>query len=237
MTEDAQETTYLVDENGEIVGEEIAEPDTDPLTPDDEPDEPLIQEDEDDDEDDEPEGYEPGVAEAALYTERELEVIGRKLDLDKAAHRRKLEGILGDDLGGHIPCPTCMDGVDGFIMPPDIAPLNPEQRERMLQVLGLDQWGDIPTVEWAQPCEDCNGHGEVRTGSKKAGMETTRCLTCGGDGWKNLKGAAGNVHELPTIPSETGPTVYGQEPSNDPDVQALRARGFTVFPPVQINAG
>lgn len=204
-----------------------AEPDAEPepdTEPDAEPQEPIEPPD-----DTEPptEPTEPTGA----FTEKELETIGRKLDLDKNAHRRKLETILGNDLGGYIPCPTCMDGVDGFIFPPEIAPLTEDQRNRMLEVLGLDEWNEMPSASWAQQCGTCLGYGKVKTGSHVGGRETAECEDCAGAGWNNTRRAA-SVAQLAPVEENgmTGPTVLGLA-DPDPRVDSLRRDGFTVIPP------
>src|SRR5689334_17992027 len=99
----------------------------------------------------------------------------------------------------------------------------------MLQLVGLDNYEDTPQATWAQTCSTCAGHGEVRTGSKVAGRETTSCLDCGGAGWINTRDrstrAENGAQRDETL---TGPTAYPElEP--DPAVRALQERGYTVI--------
>jgi hypothetical protein len=203
------------------------------LKPDDEPEpEP--------DEPDEPEAladYAPGVAEARLLSEREAEALGKKLDAERKRHGKRVMELLGNDLGGHIPCPTCMDGIDGFIVSPEFAPLDPEQRDRMMQILGLDDWEQIPSATWAAQCETCKGFGKIKTGSHVTGREVTGCEDCGESGWRNLRvpvQANGNTDEVTS--AVTGPTV-AQSLEPDPRVQALRSEGYMVIPRVEVAAG
>jgi hypothetical protein len=198
----------------------------------------LKDEDEDEDEPEEKlEDYAPGVAEARLQSEREAEALGKKLDAERKRHGKRVMELLGNDLGGHIPCPTCMDAIDGFIVSPEFAPLDPEQRNRMMQVLGLDDWEKMPSASWATQCETCLGYGRVKTGSNVQGRETTGCEDCGESGWKNTRRT--NVSQLAPVHDEaavTGPTVYPEyEP--DPRVDALRADGFMVvkLPPPAVS--
>ena len=172
--------------------------------------------------------YAPGVAEARLLSEREAEALGKKLDAERKRHGKRVMELLGNDLGGHIPCPTCMDGIDGFIVSPEFAPLDPEQRNRMMQILGLDDWEHMPTADWAVQCETCQGVGKVKTGSHVPGRETTGCDDCGEAGWRNTR----KLSPVVAIAQEgngqiTGPTVTSEyEP--DPRVDALRRDGFMV---------
>ena len=180
--------------------------------------------------------YAPGVAQARLMSEREAEQLGKKLDAERKRHGKRVMELLGDDLGGHIPCPTCMDGIDGFIVSPEFAPLDIEQRTRMMQILGLDDFGSMSTASWASQCETCKGFGSIRTGSHVPGRETTECEDCSGAGYVNTRKRAmlAAIPE-PVANGETGPTVY-QDHEPDPRVDALRRDGFTVIPPMHLNA-
>jgi hypothetical protein len=239
MTPDADETPD--DVTGPGPESPFQPPD---LKPDDEPapdDAPEPDEPEPDEpEADEPEAladYAPGVAEARLMSEREAEQLGKKLDQERKRHGKKVMELLGNDLGGHIPCPTCMDGIDGFIVSPEFAPLDPDQRDRMMQILGLDDWEQIPSASWAAQCETCRGFGKIKTGSHVTGREVTGCEDCGEAGWRNLRVPAqvnGNTDEVPS--AVTGPTVaHDLEP--DPRVQALRSEGYMVIPRVEVASG
>ena len=184
------------------------------------------------------ENYAPGVAEARLRSEREAEALGKKLDAERKRHGRRVMELLGDDLGGHIPCPTCMDGIDGFIVSPEFAPLDTEQRNRMMQVLGLDDWGQMSTADWAQVCGTCQGFGKIKTGSHVPGREVIDCEDCQGAGYQNTRKRAQLASVPEPVPTgDTGPTVY-QDHEPDPRVDALRRDGFTVIPPmVMTNSG
>lgn len=170
----------------------------------------------------------PGVSEARLMSEREAEALGKKLDAERKRHGKRVMELLGNDLGGHIPCPTCMDGIDGFIVSPEFAPLDSEQRDRMMQILGLDDWEAMPSASWAVQCETCQGFGKIKTGSHVPGRETTGCEDCGESGWRNTRR---NAPVVPIVQEEngaiTGPTVM-EEYEPDPRVDALRRDGFMV---------
>lgn len=198
------------------------------LNPDDEP------------EPDEPEAladYAPGVAEARLLSEREAEALGKKLDAERKRHGKRVMELLGDDLGGHIPCPTCMDGIDGFIVSPEWAPLDSDQRDRMMQVLGLDDWEKMPSASWAVQCETCAGFGKVKTGSHVQGREVTGCEDCAEAGFRNLRTQVQTNGNTDTVQSAvTGPTVV-QDLEPDPRVKALREEGYMVIPRVPVASG
>ena len=180
------------------------------------------------------EDYAPGVAEARLLSEREAEALGKKLDAERKRHGKRVMELLGNDLGGHIPCPTCMDGIDGFIVSPEFAPLDTEQRARMMQILGLDDFENMSTAPWAVQCETCIGFGSIKTGSHVPGRETTQCEDCQGAGFRNTRQTAQLAVVAPAaVEGEPAqPAVTFTDP--DPRVDALRRDGFTVIPPMPI---
>jgi rubrerythrin len=175
--------------------------------------------------------------EARAQSEEALEKLHRQIENANKAHAAKLERIMGADFQALIPCPVCMDFTAGMIFPPEVAPIPETVKDRMKQLLGLDAWEDTPGAPWAQQCPDCKGHGQVKTGSFVNGKEVTTCQTCKGDGWRNTAPQEnGSAHVL-QIPAETGPSVYGHEVSNDPEIDNLRKRGFTVIPPMNVAQG
>lgn len=229
MTEPAEQTETQEPQEPATEHAEPVEPDTEPDTEPVEPFEP------DEGGEDEQEAEQPTEPSGAL-TEKELEAIGKKLDRATVGFRTKLETILGEDLGGLVPCPTCMDGTPGYIFPPDLAPLTEAQRDRMLQILGLDEWNEMPTATWAVQCSTCLGYGKVKTGSHVGGRETAECEDCAGAGWNNTRRAAAVLPTVePADPNLSGPLVHGiADP--DPRVDSLRRDGFTVIPPPNFTA-
>lgn len=115
----------------------------------------------------------------------------------------KLNGVEPEDLNV---CPTC-EGV-GFTMEPQ-----PQVKEST----------------YTERCTDCNGYGEVISGSVKEGSQTVRCLTCTGLGYVDTRTGAeltGNGMVEATI-----------EPPIEDDSRAaeLRALGYTVFKSPSVN--
>jgi hypothetical protein len=240
-TEIAEQMTPDEGERGDVVAPNPDEEEVTPTGPGpDSPFQPPEPNPDDEPEPDEPEkleDYAPGVAEARLRSEREAEALGKKLDGAQKTYRNRLVALLGDDLGGHIDCPVCMDGLTGFIIHPEIAPLDTEQRNRMMQLLGLDDWEHMPSASWAVQCETCAGFGKVKTGSHVQGREVTGCEDCKEAGFRNLRlptQANGNTDTAPS--AVTGPTV-AQDSDPDPRVVALRQEGYMVIPRVPVASG
>jgi hypothetical protein len=176
-------------------------------------------------------GDEQARQQAAL-NEADLEKLHGKLTKANEAHARKVATIMGEDAEALIPCPVCSEFVAGAIFPPEVAPLPEHVKENMKQLLGYDTWEAVPAVSWAQECPECHGYGNVKTGSKVAGAETTGCLNCNTRGWLNTRTAMAALGALEHPEGEivTGPTVFGTEP--DERVAALQAEGFTVIAPM-----
>jgi hypothetical protein len=178
-------------------------------------------------------GAEDGDADADHpEPEADLEKLHGKLTKANEAHARKVATIMGEDAEALIPCPVCSEFVAGAIFPPEVAPLPEHVKENMKQLLGYDTWEAVPAVSWAQECPECHGYGNVKTGSKVAGAETTGCLNCNTRGWLNTRTAMAALGALEHPEGEivTGPTVFGTEP--DERVAALQAEGFTVIAPM-----
>ena len=102
-------------------------------------------------------------------------------------------------------CPTC-EGV-GFTMEPQ---------------------PKIATAEYTRRCSTCNGYGEVLSGSLRQGNETVKCLTCQGMGYEDIREAA----QL----TQNGEARVDLTPvaAVDPEVEALRAKGYTIIEPFQV---
>lgn len=203
------------------------------------PDEGEGSPDEEPDEDGAQEAVQP-VPEAPAtpqgLSEQEIEKRQDKLARENERHAKRVGEIMEEDGNDLIPCPICMDGIAGWIYPPDAAPLSEEAVHRTRQVIGLPDYSNMRQVAWAQQCEDCGGNGEVLTGSHKYGEETTTCLNCKGHGWLNKRGSyLGNGHDEAAEPIMTGVTVLGED-HPDPEIQHLLERGFTVIPPFQVEA-
>lgn len=192
----------------------------------------------DDEPDDEPGEESDGEPSGSALDEKEIERRQQKLENENVRHAKRLGDIMGDDATALIPCPVCMDGIAGWIYPPDAAPLNPDQVSRIRTVIGLPDYTTFRQADDATTCPACDGLGETITGSHVPGYETKTCSRCNKTGYiltgQHVERVNGAAEPAPVL---TGPTVVG-EPANDPEIQHLRERGFTVIPPLQpVRAG
>ncbi len=232
-------------------------PDTEEANPDTEPAEPIEGPEEGAEEPGEAETEpEAEQAQSRALTEKEIDKRNDKVRSENQRHAKRINEIMEEDASDLIPCPVCMsetiaimEGVPpaviyadpnaradgaGWIYPPDKAPLPDSAISRIRQVIGLPDYSNFVQAKDARRCPDCNGKGQTKTDSDVPGYETKTCGTCNKQGYvlvgQTTNGTATTVTEFPM----TGPTVYGTETSVDPEVQHLRDRGFTVFPPMPI---
>lgn len=225
---DALEVQALAEEEA---NPEQAQPAPDPAS------EPEPEPDDDEEPDEEVVDFDTGELVARqVADERALAKRDAKLDGEKARHAKRLGEIMGEEANDLIPCPVCMDGIDGWIYPPEVRQLPPDAIARIRQVIGLPDYTTFKQASDAQMCPDCDGLGETVTGSHVPGYEVKQCGRCKKAGWIPLRGEQANGHvQDEDAPVVTGPTVYHLDES-DPDVRALRERGFTVIPPMQVPA-
>jgi hypothetical protein len=191
---------------------------------------------------DEPEQGEPiegdDDAEArAVQSEKALAERDKKLDAENSRHAKRVGEIMDEAAVDLIPCPVCMDGIAGWVYSPEAQQLSDEAVLRLRQLIGLSGLEGIKQASFATRCPDCDGHGEVTTGSRVHGYETTTCERCLKAGWIRTGSAPTNGHvEHADEQVVTGPTVFFPE-NEDPEVKHLRERGFTVIPPMTVPAG
>lgn len=205
---------------------EITEPEPSGDQPDDDPDD-----DPDDEQGEEPDGQ--TEAKRRAQDEKEIEARYQRLGNENARHARRVSEIMADDATALIQCPVCMDGIAGWIYPPDVAPLPDEAIARIRQVIGLPDLTTFEDATDASQCPACKGLGRVKTGSNVPGYEVKECGRCASRGWISLGVPVnGAVVEEQHTEAVTGPTIFGAD-DDDPQVRQLRQRGFTVIPPMQ----
>lgn len=169
---------------------------------------------------------------AQALSEKEIEKIRGKLDAEDKRHTGRITEILGDAAIDFEPCPLCSHNIAGWIYPPQLAPLPEEAIEGTRAVLGLAKPRQLKHASDTTTCDECNGEGQVETGSHRQGYEVKDCGPCGATGYRTRGQVplTNGQHEHPE--GVTGPTVFPQDVSSDPAVQALKDRGFVVIPPM-----
>jgi hypothetical protein len=173
----------------------------------------------------------------AVQSEKALAERDKKIDAENARHAKRVGEIMDESAVDLIPCPVCMDGIAGWVYSPEVQQLSDEAVLRLRQLIGLSGLEGIKQATFATRCPDCDGHGEVTTGSRVHGYETTTCERCLKAGWIRVGSAPTNGHvEIEPEQVVTGPTVYQADP-DDVEIKNLRERGFTVIPPLTVPNG
>lgn len=166
-------------------------------------------------------------------TEKELESRMKRIGGYFTTYTRKLDELLGEDFLVMEPCPLCTTAVPGFVFP-GVAP-----EDVVVQVLpkvGLGGLLELEPDPTSRKCPVCNGRGQLKTESFVPGNETRKCAKCNGSGLEITATSGPNVAPPPLENGQPEtPLADGVNP-DDPAVAELRARGFTVFPPVQLPA-
>jgi len=115
--------------------------------------------------------------------ERELEKMFKKVDAANLAYLKRLEGIMGDEIGVLETCPRCGDPFVGLIFPPLMRPASEETKAAVLASVGEQPAQATLQTKYARRCEDCDGNGVVLTGSRTNRDKAIKCPECKGRGW------------------------------------------------------
>lgn len=169
-------------------------------------------------------------------SEKDLEKIQDKLDRENERHTKRIGEIMEDGATDLLPCPTCSHFIAGWLYDPRLAPLPDEAVANTRALLGIEDTAEFQHDPTTETCPVCGGFGDVVTGSKRPGYELRQCSRCSQTGYvSKTQPTNGNGHAEPA-PAESGPTVYGLDVSEDPEVRHLRERGFVVIPPTPVPA-
>jgi len=172
---------------------------------------------------DEPEGM----------TERQLEAARKKIEAENTRHNNRISEIMGEEAQSLEPCPLCSYFVGGLRFPV-VPPVDVVEAVRV--AIGLPDLSNYHQAVNAHECGDCGGLGWVKSGSLVTENVLISCALCRGSGYlvvnesgeRAVAPAAANGHA-------EAPLFEGVNP-DDPAVQELRSRGFTVIPPMPVGA-
>jgi len=121
------------------------------------------------------------VAPPAL-DDREIEKRLTALGKEATRHSNRVSEIMGEDAQVLTVCPLCPPVTPGFVFPGDV---EPDVRDRVLELLGMGAPHDYATDPEAETCDVCHGLGQLVTGSRVQGQETRPCAKCTAKGWTN----------------------------------------------------
>lgn len=168
---------------------------------------------------------------AQAASEREIEQQQKALDRATKSYLDKLKATLGDDLSGFQPCPLCADGWPGIRLP-----VMPEPAQLAAVKVAIGEDPDPPLVgdTYSRPCDKCEGHGKVATGSHVPGHKSVLCLDCGGKGYIAVGTERDSPQPAVANGGQTPPLAQPLEgdPPRTPEEETLRQLGaIVVWPP------
>jgi hypothetical protein len=170
-------------------------PDAEPVEPI-EPDEDEAQEEE-------------SAPEPPPVTEATFRKLGESIAKEDARHEKRLREIYGDLWGERDTCPLCLQ--EGFVIPAEPGQFDPEQRDAVLSVMGEGGPTEAATHQSKVRCEQCDGWGQLYTGSRNEAYKYDACLFCNGSGTVD-KSVLASAQAQPLEPS----AVYFPPPAPDP---------------------
>jgi hypothetical protein len=187
-----------------------------------------------DEEEPETPAEEPAPPEPEGLTEKQMEATRKKLDAENTRHRSRISDLIGEEALMLEPCPLCNGFADGYrfpVVPPD------DVIEATRVAIGMPDLSNYQPAKNAHQCSDCAGLGVVLSGSLVPENAAITCKNCNGSGYVVVPGegmasvapSLTNGAQLQELPPGVNP--------DDPAVKELRARGYSVFPPVQLGVG
>ena len=131
----------------------------------------------------EPEQSQEASGAAGAVGEKELEKMFKKVETANLAYVKRLEGIMGEEIGVLEPCPRCGDPFVGLIFPPLMRPASPEVKAAVLLSVGEEPPSVSEPDPYSRRCDACKGWGRVLSGSRLNQQKTLQCIPCNGRGW------------------------------------------------------
>jgi hypothetical protein len=142
---------------------------------------------------------------AAQMSEREFERAAKKLDAAAKRWRAQVAEFVEATGQSLIANETDLDFCPGYVFHPQVRPLDEDQAQFARVLLGDPIEPAFVQDRDSHACEDCEGWGRVKTGSKVAGKTVIDCPRCNGLGFITSR-----PREEIRLPSANG----GGEPAN-----------------------
>jgi hypothetical protein len=142
---------------------------------------------------------------AAQMSEHDFEKAAKKLDAAAKRWRAQVAEFVEATGQSLIANETDLDFCPGYVFHPQVRPLDEEQAQFARVLLGDPIEPAFVQDRDSHACEDCEGWGRVKTGSKVAGNAVIDCPRCNGRGFISSR-----PPEEIRLPSANG----GGEPAN-----------------------
>jgi hypothetical protein len=156
------------------------------------------------------------------YSESDLEAMRGRLDKEATRHSNRLSEIMGEMASLLEPCELCTPELAGFHWPTATETARDELHGRLLDVLRNPAEAPLADSPNTETCPDCNGWGNVLSGSRVANHKRIACPTCKGLGYKpkggqhieNTSGAT--VHTMPVAAPDVDVPPADADPFGSP---------------------
>jgi rubrerythrin len=138
-------------------------------------------------------------------SEQEIEKQYKALEKEQNRHTSNVTRIMGDEAVELIVCPLCEPELGGFLRMESLDHPRDEMHEAMIGVLKKPPQVAYLNAPHAATCADCDGLGNVLSGSRVAGQEKITCPSCKGMGYRVASGADDDSRPIypstPYVPS------------------------------------
>ena len=195
----------------EVTAEQVAEAPETPVEAPEAPAEPDIPFEEPETAPEQPdEKPEEAAAAPAGLTEKQIEEMFKKLERSATTWRNRVSELLGEEALMLVPCELCEPMIPGFHWPIGVQTARDDQHAHLLEVLKNPAAPEYADSRVVRRCADCDGWGQVLSGSRVAGKERVVCSTCKGLGYQGPPQEAG-IQQAPSngggveYPSDTQP--------------------------------
>ena len=163
-------------------------------------------------------------------TERELEANHKKIEKARTTFYNRVSEIMGEDAQHLVNCPACAYFVPGKVFPQEF----PDQvKVELWPFLGLPDPNEVADAPDRHVCETCKGRGQLKSGSLVPEYAIVNCRACQGKGYTDdvlpVAGTNGANVSVATGPYDQTPPM----PEDPAWIEAARAAGYTIVPPMQ----
>jgi hypothetical protein len=173
---------------------------------------------------------EPEPEQHEARDDTEIDAVYTKLETRAKNYFKSVGEILE---GGGVPvsvCELCADAYPGLRW---VEPRDQMHAALVSAVQEISAGAPLRDDPNAEVCSVCDGFGAVKLPSRVDGNQIRPCKACNGAGYRELNAQSGTP-QAPTPAVENGEVeAFVGVPLDDPSVVDLRARGFTVIPPMQ----
>lgn len=166
-------------------------------------------------------------------TEAEIDELYARLETRAKNYVKSVSELVGGKGLPAVPCEMCADAYPGlrWLEPRD------DNHAAMIAVSGTSAdnspLSDDPD---AKVCDRCHGWGWTKLPSRVPGNEQRLCRRCNGAGYLDTNLQSGSLQAPVAEPENGTAELLPGVPEDDASVVDLRARGYTIIPPMQIGA-